>query len=124
MPPSRRNLMVPDQTLVAKNLYGQHPGVVTQKELSEKLAAGWPAELGERPTVVMIQESPLAVANALESKRHRPRCNLFVLGKELRPSDLMDVKCQEAREKGVLFIRHPETQEPVVTTHGGKLAVS
>ncbi|MGA2499264.1 MAG: FAD-dependent oxidoreductase [Tepidisphaeraceae bacterium] len=123
-------------------LHGQHPAVVTQRELEKQLAAGtWrPAtgNGGDHPTVVMIQcvESrnaahpycsrvccSEAVKNALEIKRQYPGARVFVLAKDIRTYGFRETKFEEARKQGILFIRHPETQDPIVTDEAGKLAV-
>ncbi|MFI5378966.1 MAG: FAD-dependent oxidoreductase [Tepidisphaerales bacterium] len=123
-------------------LHGQHPAVVTQRELEKQLAAGtWRPSTGnggDRPTVVMIQcvESrnaahpycsrvccTEAVKNALEIKRQYPGARVFVLAKDIRTYGFRETRFEEARKQGILFIRHPETQDPVVTDEAGKLAV-
>ncbi len=120
-------------------LRGQNPRVVTQRELEESLATGsLPEELGDRPTIVMIQcvesrdqQHPYcsrvccstAVKNALEIKRQRPGANVIVLAKDIRTYGFRELKFQEAREKGIIFIRHPESQDPVVTQEDGRLSV-
>jgi heterodisulfide reductase subunit A-like polyferredoxin len=120
-------------------LLGKHPSVVTQRDLESRLAAGSLAKsLGERPTIVMIQcvesrnaKNPYcsrvccseAVKNALTIKAQYPSANVIVLAKDIRTYGFRELAYQEARDKGVIFIRHPETQDPVVTDESGKLAV-
>jgi len=111
-------------------LHGRHPRVVTQRKLEEQLAGdGLSRELGETPTIVMIQcvESRSAthpycsrvccaeaVKNALEIKRQRPGARVIVLAKDIRTYGFRETYFQKAREAGVLFVRFPETQDPVV----------
>jgi heterodisulfide reductase subunit A-like polyferredoxin len=111
-------------------LHGKNPRVITQRRLEEMLAAGGlPKELGEKPTIVMIQcvesrndEHPYcsrvccseAVKNALEIKQQKPGAQVVVLGKDIRTYGFREKYFQQAREAGVLFVRHPRTQDPVV----------
>ena len=91
---------------------------------------GLPEELGESPTVVMIQcvgsrtdENPYcsrvccseAVKNALALKAARPGARVIVLAKDLRTYGFREVYLQQAREAGVLFVRYPEEEAPEVT---------
>ncbi len=111
-----------------QHLRGRHERVVTQRELEAQLAGGGlPPELGERPTVVMIQcvgsrteENPYcsrvccseAVKNALAIKAQRPEAQVIVLNKDIRTYGFRETYFQMARQAGVLFIRYPEEQEP------------
>jgi heterodisulfide reductase subunit A-like polyferredoxin len=111
-----------------EHLYGQHERVVTQRQLEAQLACGGlPADLGECPTVVMIQcvgsrteENPYcsrvccseAVKNALALKARRPQAQVIVLAKDIRTYGFRETHFQKAREAGVLFIRYPEKREP------------
>ena len=116
-------------------LHGKHPRVLTQRKLEEQLAAGGlPKELGEKPTIVMIQcvesrddKHPYcsrvccgeAVKNALEIKRQKPGARVVVLAKDIRTYGFRETYFQKAREAGVLFVRHPRTKDPVVEDAGG-----
>jgi len=111
-----------------QHLRGRHERVVTQRELEARLASGGlPPELGESPTIVMIQcvgsrtkEAPYcsrvccseAVKNALALKAQRPGAQVIVLAKDIRTYGFRETYFQKAREAGVLFIRYPEEQEP------------
>ncbi len=111
-----------------QHLRGRHERVVTQRELEEQLASGsLAADLGECPTIVMIQcvgsrtkETPYcsrvccseAVKNALAVKAQRPQAQVIVLAKDIRTYGFRETYFQKAREQGVLFIRYPEEQEP------------
>ncbi len=48
---------------------------------------------------------------------------MFVLAKDIRTYGFRETAYQEAREKGVIFIRHPEKQDPAVSEEAGKLVV-
>jgi heterodisulfide reductase subunit A-like polyferredoxin len=123
-------------------LHGKNPHVTTQTALDASLAAGnLPPELAARPdpTVAMIQcvesrnaEHPYcsriccseAVKNALEIKRRLPKANVAILGRDIRTYGFRETYFQKAREAGVMFIRHAEGSDPVVTEEGGRLKVT
>jgi heterodisulfide reductase subunit A-like polyferredoxin len=120
-----------------QHLGGRHERVVTQRELEAQLASGGlPPDLGECPTVVMIQcvgsrteENPYcsrvccseAVKNALALKAQRPQARVIVLAKDMRTYGFRETYFQKAREAGVLFIRYPEGQEPQSSEDQGLL---
>jgi heterodisulfide reductase subunit A len=54
------------------------------------------------------------VKNALELKRQMPAARVVVLAKDIRTYGFRETYFQKAREAGVLFIRHPRTQDPEV----------
>ena len=111
-----------------EHLHGRHERVLTQRELEAQLASGGlPADLGECPTIVMIQcvgsrteENPYcsrvccseAVKNAIALKAQRPQARVIVLAKDIRTYGFRETYFQKAREVGVLFIRYPEKREP------------
>jgi heterodisulfide reductase subunit A len=131
-------------------LYGQHPGVVTQRDLEQQLAAGvLPGALTQpssRGTVVMIQcvgsrepERPYcsrvcctqAVKNALKLKELRPELNVYVLYREVRTYGFREAYYEAARDAGVVFVRYeladalvsPGTGKPRVSAEGDRLQV-
>jgi heterodisulfide reductase subunit A-like polyferredoxin len=128
-----------------KYLYGRHPRVITQRQLEQVLAAGRESAvpnsqfpIPNSPTVVMIQcvesrnaKNPYcsrvccseAIKNALTLRAKYPSATVIVLAKDIRTYGFRELAYQEAREKGILFIRHPETQDPAVTDDAGKLTV-
>jgi heterodisulfide reductase subunit A len=65
-----------------------------------------------------------AVKNALELKRRLPEANVVVLGRDVRTYGFRELFFQKAREEGVLFVRHPDGSDPVVTEHGGRLLLT
>jgi len=122
-------------------LHGKNPHVTTQTRLAAALAgAELPPELAGRPdpTVVMIQcvESrndehaycsriccSEAIKNALEIKRRLPRANVAILGRDIRTYGFRETYYQKAREAGVMFVRHAEGSNPVVTEDNGRPVV-
>ena len=120
-------------------LHGTNDRVITQRKLEQQLSGdGLDAELGERPTIVMIQcvesrndDNPYcsrvccseAVKNALEIKRQRPDARVIVLAKDIRTYGFREIYFEQARTAGVLFIRHPRTEDPRVSEDAGRLTV-
>ncbi|MFZ5449791.1 MAG: FAD-dependent oxidoreductase [Thermodesulfobacteriota bacterium] len=119
-------------------LYGQHPQVLTQLELENKLELD-PASLPENPTVVMIQcvgcREPehlycsrlccgAAVKNALKIKELRPGARIFVLFRDIRTFGFKELFYKKAREQGVQFCRYEVDRKPEVAADGERLRVS
>ena len=113
-------------------LNGKHPGVLTQRQLEEKLAKKT-LVTGDAPSIVMIQcvdsrndAHPYcsrvccsaAIKNALELKKQKPKAKVVVLYKDIRTYGFRELAYQQAREAGVLFIRYNDKQEPVVADKG------
>ncbi|MFB0545792.1 MAG: CoB--CoM heterodisulfide reductase iron-sulfur subunit A family protein, partial [Anaerolineae bacterium] len=107
-------------------LYGRDPRVVTQRELEALLAKGEVQGVG---SVVMIQcvgsreeERPYcsrfccsqAVKNALKIKELHPKADVFILYQEVRTYGFREQYYQEARDKGVIFIRYELPHKPKV----------
>jgi heterodisulfide reductase subunit A len=113
-------------------LYGEHPSVLTQLELEERIATGEldPKTLGR---VVMIQcvgsrneERPscsriccsVAIKNALKLKELAPDLDIHILYRDIRTYGLLEQYYTRAREKGVIFTRYVPERAPRV--QGGK----
>jgi heterodisulfide reductase subunit A-like polyferredoxin len=107
-------------------LYGQHPGVLTQIELSGRLEKDGAANLDQ---VVMIQcvgsrndENPncsriccqAAIKNAIHIKELNPETQVFILYRDIRTYGLMEKYYTKARELGVFFFRFKEADPPEV----------
>jgi heterodisulfide reductase subunit A-like polyferredoxin len=121
-------------------LNGKHERVVTQRQFEAQLAErALPKELGEHPTVVMIQcvdsrnqKHPYcsrvccseAIKNALALKEQSPESKVIVLFKDIRTYGFRETYYQQAREAGVVFVRFPDGKEPEVADKSGKLQVS
>ncbi|GAB6157112.1 hypothetical protein JCM39194_03120 [Desulfotomaculum varum] len=117
-------------------LYGQHPGVLTQRELEHRLAS---SGLGTARNIVMIQcvgsrnsERPYcsriccysAVKNALKIKEQNPEANIFILYRDVRTYGFYEKYYAEARKKGVVFVRYTLEQPPKAEVNGDKLKVT
>ena len=112
--------------------YGQNDSVLTQLELSARLAKGT-LHLPEHATVAMIQcveqrnsERPYcsrvccttAVKNALLVKERFPRARVVVLYRDMRTYGFREAAYRKAREQGVLFVRYDEQRPPALSANG------
>jgi heterodisulfide reductase subunit A-like polyferredoxin len=117
--------------------YGDHPRVLTQLELQEKLFQD-PEGIREAGSVVMIQcvgsrdeEHPYcsrvccstAVNNALRLKEINPRTEVIVLYRDMRTYARKELYYKQAREAGVRFIRFEPERAPEVEVVDGRLEV-
>jgi heterodisulfide reductase subunit A-like polyferredoxin len=117
--------------------YGSSGKVLTQLELSERLGGG-DGGLRKNGSVVMIQCveqrndertycsrvcCATAVKNALDLKERHPGLSVTVLYRDIRTYGFLESKYQEARSKGVLFVRYDENDPPQVEA-GETLSVS
>lgn len=107
-------------------LYGQHPAVLTQGVFHEMLAVH-PEKFISTKEVVMIQcigsrnpEYPYcsriccqaAVMNALKLKTLNPDVNIYILYRDMRTFGFSEKYYQQAREKGMQFIRYDLDKKP------------
>lgn len=114
--------------------YGEHADIMTQRELEWRLT-DQPASIPVAGRVVMIQcvESrdanrpycsriccPQAIKNALAIKRLSPQTDVVILYRDIRTPGLDELRYQEARQAGVLFLRYDQPDEVAVhvTTSG------
>ncbi len=110
------------------------PQVIHQRELEERLDQG----NFDAKTVVMIQcvgsrntEHPYcsrvccteAVKNALTIKERFHDTEVIIMFRDLRTYGLKELAYEEARQKGVIFLRFDQGSEPVVERKDGKLSV-
>jgi heterodisulfide reductase subunit A len=109
-------------------LYGKDERIVTQLELEERLAQP-DSKISSLHTIVMIQcvgsrddERPYcsrvccsdAVKNALQIKKENPKANVFILYRDMRTYGFKESFYQEARDKGIIFIRYDKDKKPDV----------
>lgn len=117
--------------------YGQSDKIVTQHHLEEEIAKGQ-IDASQLKSVVMIQcvgsrEEPnmycsrvcctQAVKNSIKLKEANPDLNVYVLYRDIRTYSMKELKYEEARSKGVLFIRFDLDNRPEVTEEDGKVKV-
>ncbi|MBA7676079.1 Ion-translocating oxidoreductase complex subunit B [subsurface metagenome] len=110
-------------------LYGRDPRVLTQLELEEEIARGNPDIVG-CDNLVMIQcvgsrngKRPYcsrvccnkAIKNALKLKEIKPDMNIYILYRDIRTYGFYEEYYQEARRKGVIFLRYNPEDEPEVS---------
>jgi heterodisulfide reductase subunit A len=118
-----------EQSVPTEYLYGSDERVLTLHELEEHLAGN---EFKAK-SVVMIQCvgsrekghmycsricCATAVKNALKIKELSPQTEVTVLYRDMRTYGLAEQYYQEARERGVLFVRYDVESKPVVTSRG------
>lgn len=120
-------------------LYGQYDNVLVQRELEERIAnETLPKSFDDSPTVVMIQcvdsrneTHPYcsrvccaaAIKNAIALKARNPKTQVIVLFKDMRTYGFRELYYQKAREAGVIFIRYPDEQNPVVVPDKDRIKV-
>jgi len=115
--------------------YLESEKVITQSELSEKLGRE-DVDLPADGTVAMIQcveqrdeQRPycsrvcctMAVKNALALKEKQPDLNVVVFYRDMRTYGFREAAYQEAREKGVLFVRYEQSDPPSLTGLNGSM---
>jgi heterodisulfide reductase subunit A len=118
-------------------LMGEHPQVVTQLELEDKLAHQ-PESITDLDEVVMIQcvkpEDEIyhycsriccisTIKNAIRLKVINPRCKVTVLYKDIITYGFREKYYTEARERGVIFARYDDQFPPEVSQENGSLVV-
>jgi heterodisulfide reductase subunit A len=116
-------------------LYGEHPGVIIQSQLEERLAKGTGEGMktcalilcaGSRET-----ERPYcsreccaeSVKQAVLIKERTPETAVYVFYRDMRTYGFKEDYYRRARELGVTFIRYEPQAKPVVTSSDGRLAV-
>ena len=119
-------------------LYGQAKNVLTQSGLEERLHEEDKPLLGAK-TYVMIQcvgsrneERPYcsryccgqAVKNGLEILKKNPDANIYILYRDIRTYGFKEIYFKEARDKGIIFVRYEESDQPVVEEKKGKILVT
>ncbi len=118
-------------------LYGQDKGVVTQLELEDLLSDA--ESLSKVKSVVMIQcvgsrqEDHMycsrvccssAVKNALKIKELSGETEVYILYRDIRTYGFSEEYFQQARDKGVIFVRYDLDRKPQVSdSHGLKISV-
>ena len=117
-------------------LYGENAAVVTQTELSRRLAEKGADDLEQ---VVMIQcvgsrdeKHPncsryccqAAVKNALAIKMLKPDTDVYVLYRDMRTYGFLEDYFTEARRRGVLFFRYTPDAPPEVAGDGEGVTVT
>ena len=110
-------------------LYGEHPDVLTHLELDQAMAGNDP-RIASLKSVAFIQcvgsrdeNHPYcskvccthSLKSALAVKKKRPQARVFIIYRDIRSYGFREDLYQEARAKGVIFIRYEPENKPVVT---------
>ncbi len=121
---------------------GQDKGVLTQRDLEARLAAGddfLASATGHAKTVVMVQcvgsrdaEHPYcsriccsdAIKNALRIKEVSPETNVYILYRDIRTYGFKEGYYTKARQQGVVFVRYGEGRKPQVARNSHALNVT
>jgi heterodisulfide reductase subunit A len=117
--------------------YGELSGVITQRELEERIT-NHELRITDCKSVVMIQCvgsredahrycsricCTEAIKNALEIKRLSPETEVIILYRDIRSYGFKEALYQEARQQGVIFLEYDVEQKPQVGTEDGRLRV-
>jgi heterodisulfide reductase subunit A len=112
--------------------------VMTQLD-TQKVIAETPEKVREWDNVVMIQcvgsrtdDNPncsriccqTAVKNALAILKVNPEARIFVLYRDMRTYGFQEEYYQEARKKGVIFVRYSQNNPPIVNPAGNQVEVT
>jgi heterodisulfide reductase subunit A-like polyferredoxin len=115
-------------------LYGQHPNVLTHKDLDEAMTAGDP-RIADAEMAVFVQcvgsrndDFPScsrvccthSVKSAIAMKQQKPEMNVFILYRDIRTYGFREDLYREAREQGVIFIRFSQDALPQVNQVDGE----
>lgn len=118
-------------------LYGEHPAVVTQHSLEERIMTG-DASLKDVQTAVFIQcvgsrceERPYcskiccagAVRLSERLKQINPKVKCYILYRDLRTYGLLEKYYTASRRYGTVYIRYDLGSKPTVTANGNKVKV-
>ncbi|AGL01481.1 NAD(P)-binding protein [Desulfoscipio gibsoniae] len=117
-------------------LYGQSDRIMTHLELEEAMAEG---KVKDAQNIVLINcvgsrnnERPYcsrvccskSISLALKAKESNPNANIFVLYRDIRTYGFLEEKYEEARNKGVIFIRYNTDDKPLVEKNGDMINVT
>ncbi|HDS09893.1 MAG TPA: 4Fe-4S dicluster domain-containing protein, partial [Firmicutes bacterium] len=118
-------------------LYGKNKNVLTQRDF-EKVMYENPKSLSDFNTIAMIQcvgsrndEHPYcsriccteAIKNAIHLKKLKPESEIYVFYRDIRTYGFKEKLYEEAREKGVIFIKFDDEKPPEVFDENGKLKI-
>jgi heterodisulfide reductase subunit A-like polyferredoxin len=119
-------------------LFGEHPAVVTQHSLEERIMAGDPT-LKNVKTAVFVQcvgsrcdERPYcskiccagSVRLADRLKEINPNVKNYIIYRDLRTYGLLEKYYTESRRTGTIFVRYNPDVKPVVEAAGNQLKVT
>lgn len=117
--------------------YGKDPRILTSQELDKKFMDNDPSIEGVM-SAVFIQcvgsrnsERPYcsrlccthSVENAIELKKRNPATNVYVLYRDIRTYGEREYLYRQARDMGVIFIRHTVDTLPQLSIDGGTITI-
>lgn len=105
--------------------YGQHPAVITQMELEQRMAQGDKRLSGIKALAMILCVGPaekycsricctVALKNALAFKESHPETEVYVFYKDIRAYGFKERLYTATREKGVIFLRYDDDHKPIV----------
>jgi heterodisulfide reductase subunit A len=65
-----------------------------------------------------------AIKNALRLKKSNPKCEIYILCREVMTYGMSELRYREAREAGIIFVRYEEDKPPTVTEKKEKVTVT
>ena len=119
-------------------LYNEHPKVLLSLQLDQELAALSSTVKSARAAAFIqcvgsrVPERPYcsrvccshSVENALKLKEINPDCEVVIFYRDMRTTGEREILYQQAREKGVMFIRYSLDHPPVVAANGDGLKIT
>ncbi len=117
--------------------YGSSPGIITQKEMEEKLA-GDDTDFGALECVVMIQCvdcrqeprnycsrvcCPTSLKHALALKEKNPDMSVFVFYRDMMATGFTESYFTKARKAEIIFIPYTPDKKPSVETGDNKIII-
>ena len=117
-------------------LYGESDRVMTHLELDEAIAEG---RIKDAKNIVLINcvgsrdtERPYcsrvcctkSITLALKMKEKNPDTNIFILYRDIRTYGFLEELYEEARSKGIIFVRYAPDNKPVVEKDGDTVKVT
>ncbi len=114
--------------------YGEHPGVITQLQLEERLEKDDFTSVNSAVIINCVNSKndkrgccaigcPTSLKNALALKERNPSMDIYILYRDLNLVRRESAGVLKARKAGVKFIRFPEKQYPDVQKNNGQLMV-
>ncbi|MEW6218648.1 MAG: FAD-dependent oxidoreductase [Thermodesulfobacteriota bacterium] len=116
-----RDPYVLTQDDLERRLAGSHPDLRLLDRLVMILCVG--SRTPERPYCSVVC-CPQALRNAIRLKERFPSLDVTILFRELRSAGKDELLFEEARRRGVLFIRFPDGSPPQVERQGEELQVT
>ncbi len=119
-------------------LMGEHPEVITQLELEDRIAHQIEGVMDLKEVAMIQCVKPddetyeycsricciSTIKNAIRLKTINPKCQVTVLYKDIITYGFREQYYTEARQKGVIFARYDDRHTPAVTDENGQIIVT